>query len=200
MEDSIPRLNPTQLLRLLWVTLDRGASMNRTAAVSILLIAFLIDLSAAKPRSTKTILRVHADKNSDVHMVLNNGKEALVPHQGDQTGIEDAKIAADGRTAGWLVSYLDPSSSPAYKFEDFQGALVIWRNGKIVRTFDTGPTYWSWAFAHGGDQVAYHSGPTHQGPSSHCELREVNTGQMLASWDGDLQSPNRPAWTKVLDH
>ena len=174
--------------------------MNRTAAISILLVAVLVDLSAAKPRSTKTILRVYADKNSDVHIVMNNGKEELVPHQRDQTGIEDAKISPDGRTAGWLVSYPDPSSSQAYKFEDFQGALVIWRNGKIVRTFDTGPTYWSWAFAHGADQVAYHSGPLHEGPSSHCELRDVNTGRLLASWDGDLQKADRPEWTKALDH
>jgi hypothetical protein len=174
--------------------------MNGKAAVSILLIAFLVDLSVAKPRSTKTILRVYADKNSDVHIVLSDGKEALVPHQQNQTGIDDAKISRDGRTAGWLVSYPGPSSSPSYKSEGFQGALVVWRNGKIVRTFDTGPTYWSWAFAQAGDQVAYHSGPIHEGSSSHCELREVKTGQLLASWDGDLQSPDRPTWTKALDH
>ena len=170
--------------------------MNRTAAISILLVAVLVDLSAAKPRSTKTILRVYADKNSDVHIVMNNGKEELVPHQRDQTGIEDAKISPDGRTAGWLV--LHPVSDDTEG--QFAGSLVIWRGGRIIRIFDTGPTYWSWAFAHGGDQVAYHSGPLHEGPSSHCELRDVNTGRLLASWDGDLQKADRPEWTKALDH
>jgi hypothetical protein len=174
--------------------------MNRIVAVSLLMIAFLVAVSPAKPRSTNTIRRIYADKNSNVHIVLSNGKEALVPHQEDQSGIEDAKIAADGRTAGWLVSYPDPSSSTGSKFDDFQGALVIWRDGKIVRTFDTGPTYWSWAFAHGGDQVAYHSGPIHEGSSSHCELRDVKTGRLLASWDGDLEQVKRPQWTKDLHH
>jgi hypothetical protein len=158
----------------------------RTVALWTLLVTSLMAVTVAQAHSTGKIRRIYADKNSDVHIVLSNGKEALVQHTQDQTGIEDAKIADDGRTAGWLVSYPDPASSPAYKFEDFQGALVIWRDGRIVRTFDTGPTYWSWAFVHGGDQVAYHSAPLHEGPSSHCELRDVNTGRLLASWDGDL--------------
>lgn len=174
--------------------------MNRTAAVSLLLVSFFVAVSSAKSHSTSTVLRIYADKNSDVHIALNNGHEALVPHRHDQVGIEAARIASDGRTAGWLVLYPNPDNTPASKFEDIAASLVIWRDGKIVRTFDTGPTYWSWAFVHGGDQVAYHIAPLHEGTSSHCELREVKTGRQLASWDGDLGNPDRPQWTKPLDH
>ena len=177
----------------------RGASLNRTA-VSLLLALFLLAASSARSHSTSSVLRIYADENSDVHVVLDHGHEALVPHRQNQTGIEDAKIAADGRTAGWLVLYPNPANDARTKFDDISGSLVIWRGGRIIRTFDTRPTYWSWAFVRQGDQVAYHSGPLHEGPSSHCELRDVNTGRLLASWDGDLEKPDRPEWTKPLDH
>ena len=174
--------------------------MYRTATLSMLLVTFLVSMSTAKPHSTSSIRRIYADKNRDVHIVLSDGKEAFVPHQQEQTGIEDAKISSDGRTAGWLVLHPNPANDATTKFDDISGPLVIWRGGKIIRTFDTGPTYWSWAFIHGGDQVAYHSGSLHEGPSSHCELRDVNTGRLLASWDGDLENADRPEWTKALDH
>jgi hypothetical protein len=170
--------------------------MNRTAALSILLVASLLTVSSAKPHSTGIIVRIYADRHSNVHIVLNSGKEAVVPRQRDQVGIEDVKIADDGRTAGWVVSYAVPDDTS----RKFAGSLVIWRNEKIVRTFDTGPTFWSWAFIHRGEQVAYHSGPLHEGPLSHCELRDVKTGRLLASWDGNLENPDRPDWTKALDH
>lgn len=170
--------------------------MNRTAALSILLVASLLTVSSAKPHSTGIIVRIYADRHSNVHIVLNSGKEAVVPHRRDQVGIEDAKIADDRRTAGWLISYPVPDNTSG----QFAGSLVIWRNGKIVRTFDMGPTFWSWAFIHRGEQVAYHSGPLHEGPLSHCELRDVKTGRLLASWDGNLENPDRPDWTKALDH
>jgi hypothetical protein len=31
-------------------------------------------------------------------------------------------------------------------------------------------------------------------------LRDVKTGRLLASWDGDLENATRPEWTKKLDH
>lgn len=175
--------------------------MARTSTVSMLLIAAVWAMSAAQARSIGKILRVYADKNSDVHIVLQGTKEAIVPHRQDQVGINDAKIAEDGRTAGWLVLYPSPANDSTTKFDDISGPLVIWRDGKIIRTFNDGPTFWSWAFLHGGDQVAYHTGPLHEGPSSsHCELRDVNTGRLLATWEGDLEQADRPQWTKTLAH
>jgi hypothetical protein len=108
--------------------------MYRTVALSMLLVGFLVNISPAKPRSTSTIHRIYADKNRDVHIVLNNGKETLVPHQQDQTGIDDAKIAPDRRTAGWLGLYPVPDNTSG----QFDGSLVIWRDGKIVGSLTQG--------------------------------------------------------------
>lgn len=174
--------------------------MARTITISMLLMAAMWAISAAQARSTGKILRIYSDKNSNVHVVLQGAKEAVVPHRQDQSGIDDVKIADDGRIAGWLVLYPNPANDATTKFDDISWPLVIWRDGKIVRTFDSGPTFWSWAFLHGGDQVAYHTGPMHEGPSSHCELRDVNTGRLLATWDGDLENPHRPQWAKKLAH
>jgi hypothetical protein len=165
----------------------------------LLVAAFLVGVSA-QSKSTETIVRVYADHNNDTHIVLQDAKEAVVRHKPDQIGISQVKIADHHNTAGWLILYPDPDNSSASRFADIPGSLVIWRNGKIVRSFEPGQTLWSWSFVEGGGQVAYHSGPTHGERSSHCELRDVTTGRLLASWDGNLEQIDRPEWTKKLDH
>jgi hypothetical protein len=168
--------------------------------ISLLLVtAFFVGISAGS-KSSEKIVRVYADHNNDTHIVLQDAKEAVVRHKPDQQGIEQVKIDDHHQTAGWLILYPDPNSSSTYRFADTPGSLVIWRNGKIVRTFEPGQTLWSWSFVEGADEVAYHSGPPHGERSSHCELRDVTTGRLLASWDGDLGQVDRPEWTKRLDH
>jgi hypothetical protein len=49
--------------------------------------------------------------------------------------------------------------------------------------------------------VAYHDGPLHGELKSHFELRDAESGRMIAVWEGDLESDGeRPAWTKGLSH
>lgn len=168
--------------------------------ISILLVAaFLVGVSLG-PKSSEKIVRVYADHDNDTHIVLQDAKEAVVRHKRDQKGINQVKIDDRHQSAGWLILYPDPNNSSTYQFTDIPESLVIWRNGKIVRTFAPGQAFWSWSFVEGADQVAYHSGPLHGEQSSHCELRDVTTGRLLASWDGDLEQRDRPTWTKRLDH
>lgn len=51
-----------------------------------------------------------------------------------------------------------------------------------------------------GKQVAYHAGPMHGELSSHCELRDIVGGRLLASRAGDLENHNRPTRTTELTH
>ena len=173
--------------------------MGNVNHVLMLLIATFLSSISAESKSSEIIVRVYADHNNDTHIVLGT-KEAVIRPKPDQAGIDQVKIADDHRTAGWLILFPDPNNSPIYRSSDIPQSLVIWRNGKIVRTFEPEQTFWSWSFVDGGDRVAYHSGPLHGERSSHCELREVSTGRLLASWDGDLDQADRPGWTKSLDH
>ena len=140
------------------------------------------------------ILRVYADQKQQTHVVLKNGKTMVVAGERGQVGIDSIQITEDGQTAGWLVLYPDPDSS-----SPFAGTLVLWRSGKVVRRFEADQTFWSWAFYANAQQVAYHVGPTH-GAAPHCELHDIESGRLLASWDGELDDANRPAWTKGLEH
>lgn len=141
------------------------------------------------------IVRVYADQKNRAHVVDKNGKSTVVAGERGQVGIDSVQIAEDGQTAGWLVLYANPDGG-----SPFAGTLVLWRSGKVVRRFEADQTFWSWAFNAHAEQVASHVGPTHSETTSHCELHDVESGRLLASWDGDLEDPNRPPWTKGLDH
>ena len=105
------------------------------------------------------------------------------------------KVANDRHTRGWLVLSPDPASTSPIATQ-----LRIEHDGRVVRTFKTEQVFWSWGFEPGSKRVAFHTGPTHGEPASHCELHDIATGKLVASWDGDLQSSAKPGWTKVLDH
>ena len=122
------------------------------------------------------------------------GRKTVVPKELGQVGISDAQVAADG-TIGWFVEYkVEGVSYP------ISGKLVIWRDGKILQRFDTEQVFYSWAFAGGSKQVAYHDGPLHGETASHCELHDVATGRVIDKWDGDLEGTGKPAWTAGLKH
>jgi len=127
--------------------------------------------------------------------VYKNEHTTVVPGEHGQVGIDSAQIAKDGQTAGWLALYADPDGN-----SPFAGTLVVWRSGKIVRRFQSEQTFWNWAFYANAEQVAYHVGPTHGEAASHCELHAIESGRLLAPWDGDLDEPNRPPWTAGLEH
>jgi hypothetical protein len=161
---------------------------------TLLAVFLFIPLSGPLTLAQNAIVRVFADQKNQVHVVYQNGQNAAVAGETEQVGIDSVKIAKDGQTAGWLVLYTDPDSSTP-----FAGTLVLWRNGRIAQSFEAEQTFWSWSFYANTTQVAYHVGPTH-GEAPHCELHEIESGRLLASWDGDLDNAKRPAWTKGLEH
>lgn len=171
------------------------ASVGYDEAVCKLLGVFLfISLSGPLTFAQSAIVRVFPDQKNQMHIMYKNGQVAAVAGEPLQVGIDSAKVSKDGQTAGWLALYPDPDSSTP-----FAGTLVLWRGGKVVRRFEADQTFWSWDFYADATQVAYHMGPTH-GEAPHCELHDIESGRLVASWDGDLDDAKRPAWTKGLEH
>ena len=164
--------------------------------VASLRLLFLVLCIVAFPLSAESsILRIFSDERNNVHVILPAGQESVIERERDQVGIDSIKIAAGKQTAGWIVMYRNPDGG-----SPIAGKIVVWRGGKIIRTFPAAQTFWSWSFERDGKQVAYHDGPAHGETGSHCELHDVQTGHLLSSWNGDLQNPARPDWTKSLDH
>jgi hypothetical protein len=148
----------------------------------------------AFPLFAQSLLRVYADERHYVH-VVSSGKDTVIAVEEDQVGIDAIKVVDDKQIAGWLVLYKDPDGG-----SPIAGKLVVWRDSRIQRSFPADQVFWSWSFEHSAEQVAYHVGPPHGETASHCELHDLQTGRLLSSWDGDLENPHRPTWTKQLNH
>ena len=150
---------------------------------------------AAITGSLAAQVRVSEDPSGAAQLTTQAGSKR-VPKERGQVSIGDPGTAVDGRTAGWLVLYnVEGVSYP------IAGTLVVWRDGRIIRRFQTEQTFYSWSFVGDGKQVAYHTGPLHGETKSHCELRNVSDGRLVAQWDGNLQdAAKRPAWTAGLNH
>lgn len=163
--------------------------------VKFFLLLLFATLLSAQLYAQDAVLRVYTDKKKQAHVVSTNGKDTVIPPQNGQVGIDSVRTAEDGQTVGWLVLYANPESGAP-----FAGMLVVWQSDEVIRRFKADQTFWSWAFYDHGSQVAYHVGPTHGEKKSHCELHDLKARRLMASWDGDLDNPDRPLWTKGLDH
>ena len=167
-----------------------------TRRLRLLVVPLLFNILFV-PAATSQDQAVHLSAGPDgaAQITLAGGKKMTVPKERAQVGISEPQTALDGRTVGWLVDYDDGVGYPV------PGTLIVWREGKIIRRFRTGQSFYSWSFHAGGKQVAYHVGPLHGEEKSHCELHDVETGKLIIAWDGDLDSGGqRPAWTKGLKH
>ena len=142
------------------------------------------------------VLSVSATPQGSARITLPTGEIVTVAKERGQVGVSEGRTAQDGRTVGWLAQY-----SAGDVDYPISGTLVVWRGGKIIRRFPAAQVFYSWAFYAGGKQVAYHVGPLHGESKSHCELHDVESGRLVAAWDGDLDADNnRPPWTKALGH
>ena len=163
----------------------------RRSLRSVCVLAALTPFVAAAQRPVS----VTPDSNGAAMITFAHRRVTHVPKERGQTGIHEAVMAADGHSAGWFVDYHVQGVT-----DGVPETLVIWRDGKVIRRFKTEQAYYSWAFLSKGARVAYHTGPLHGEQSSHCELREVKTGRLLAEWSGDLESSRKPAWVAALRH
>jgi hypothetical protein len=146
----------------------------------------------AQTTANAAVIRVSAGNDGGAEIV-SRGRTIKAPKLSRQEGIADPQTSDDGRTAGWLATFKDPDSGTP-----FPGSLVIWRGGHVIRVFNSEQSFYSWAFEASAAQVAYHVGPLHGERVSHCELHDVNSGRLLAQWDGDLTDRTRPSWAQKL--
>jgi hypothetical protein len=61
--------------------------------------------------------------------------------------------------------------------------LVVYANGKVHRFTGIGLPIFRWHFADGGTRVAFGQEPVHFSCSTHYELRDIKSEQLIASAD-----------------
>ena len=109
--------------------------------------------------------------------------------------IEDRKIAPDGITSGWVLTY--DNSDPGQEWRRYPLTLVIARHGKVIRRWDI-TTVRAWDFWNGGREVIYEAGGMH-GPAD-CFRVSVGSGKQLETVPNCTQEPpNAPEWVKRLE-
>ena len=96
---------------------------------------------------------------------------------------------------GWTLNVAAPG---VYDGEQ-PVALVIARNGTIVRKIEGDSFIWGWMFQAGGKEIAFETGPMHF--SLACKLLDISSGRLIAQYDC-FPSPlatNAPAWVQLLE-
>jgi hypothetical protein len=104
-----------------------------------------------------------------------------------QAGFEEARVAPDHATVGWLALYPGCCQSYPIPLE-----LKVFRDGRVIRSL-TGADMpiWHWRFVDHGRFVAFVQRPTHGAAPDHYELRDIASGRLLAEFDHD-EGDNAP--------
>ncbi len=115
-------------------------------------------------------------------------------------GFSGIQLAADRQTLGWTVNVENCCTSYSIPL-----SLVVFRNRRVLHTFEQGQMIWSWMFVQGGERVAVVFGPTHGSEIGDYRLYNVTTGKLISEVWGDAQTQalesNAPEWAKRLqDH
>jgi hypothetical protein len=155
-----------------------------------LTVGLLLAVAAAAQPEYKS---VSIDRSGQLHIELASSKQIRPPKLRYQEGFDTPLISPDHHTVGWLAIYYPDPSNPGMQIA---GKLVLYRAGRILRTFDAGQTFWGWEFQDGGKRVAYSTGPTHGG-AAECVLRDINSGRVVARYDIH-SGTEQPAWARTL--
>jgi hypothetical protein len=120
---------------------------------------------------------------------------AVAAHVCAQSPTESTHRRGPHGLEGWTLS----SSLQGRSMADvYPYALIIARDGKIIRRVEGGPFLWKWLFWAEGKQIAYQTGPLHFGLL--CNLADLATGKELASADCYHElPPHAPAWAAALE-
>ena len=152
-------------------------------------------LAAASQAESQIYQAVGLDSAGQLSITQTSGTVFDAPVLPDQVSASQPRISEDHRTVAWLANYADP---PVPSGGDvIAGRLVLYRAGRVLRTYATDQVFWSWHFVHGSRDVAFCTGPTHGGADT-CELHRVETGALLAKWNAHATG-NPPHWVDGLD-
>jgi hypothetical protein len=128
-----------------------------------------------------------------LHIVLDDGTEALPATGEGQVGASSASIAKDRRTAVWLADYDNCCASYPLSLE-----LIVYKPGKPLQKFKgDGRGIFNWQFVAEGRQFAFFQDVAHGPGNPHCELRDVETGRLMSKWDGRITQKS-PLWVRKI--
>lgn len=95
----------------------------------------------------------------------------------EQQGFSDAKVSSNRSLVGWLA--LTSNCCTSYPLPT---SLVIFRDGRVVRSFVEAPPIWSWSFQEHNTAVAYRQEYPHGISPIIYKLRRISDGRSLGEF------------------
>lgn len=115
----------------------------------------------------------------------------------NDVGFAHLQLAPDRQTLGWEVDVENCCTSYPVPLR-----VVVFRHGKVLRSFAPGQMVWEWMFLLDGKRLAIVTGPTHGPEVGHYCLYNVQTGKLIAEVFGDESTQSlksdAPAWALLL--
>jgi hypothetical protein len=151
--------------------------------VQLCLLAVLLPGLASAARAADTYIQTEIDSSGQLRILTKRHREIVPRKERQQVGFEKAEISPDGRTVGWLELYSTAGDSDRVPLK-----LAIY-TGDNLRTFTgTGLPIRRWRFQAEGKQVAFEQETVHGGIGVHYELRDIESGDLVAKFDPESDS------------
>jgi hypothetical protein len=172
---------------------EPGGSMKIRQAVTLILCL----MAGVSPAGAQTYGSVSLDSAGQLSIIPSAGAIFKAPRLRDQVSFSQPSLSTDHRTLAWLANYPDPTAPPG-SADPIAGRLVLYRAGRVLRTYRTDQVFWSWQFVQDGKDVAFCTGPSHGGADT-CELHRISSGHRLATWSAHAAG-DPPPWVKGLGY
>lgn len=172
----------------------RWAARSHKGRVWLLVILLALGTAAA---ATDPYVETVIDPSGQLRITTKHHREIVPKKDRDQTAFDNAQIAPDGRSVGWLALY--PNCCTTYPIAL---KLVVLFNGEERTYTGNGLPIARWCFWASGKQVAFEQETVHGGMGAHYELHDVETGQLTDKYDPDANPEGvtkPPRWVVVLD-
>jgi hypothetical protein len=145
---------------------------------------------------------IHVGQDGKVIVVTDDGRHISPPNDGDQVSANQATIAPDHESVGWLALY--PFCCTSYPLPL---KLMVLSNGQLrALKGESGYPIWHWGFQDGGKRVAFSEETPHGSRGLHYELWDVKSGRRVADYTPEydengfvIARPNEPQWVRALD-
>lgn len=133
------------------------------------------------------------DLSGRVKITWSTGQTTDAPKLERQLRQQSPAVAIDHQTVGWLVTTDDCCGE-----HPEPRVLVVFRGGRVVRSFAHASMIWKWAFVLHGKQVAVALGPEEPVKPARYLLYEVDSGRVIDSLERYEVNDWDPAWVRLV--
>lgn len=148
-------------------------------------------LVLAESNNIAPLSKAYVDATGAVHQLLRDGRDVRLTSRGKY---EQAKAGASGIIGALRLSPLR-RSEPYHDTIMVAESLVLFRNGRIIRSIRPGGFIRDWSFYNADHQVTIYSGALHF--AGYYFLVDAQSGRVLAQ-SRDPVSERSPPWVRSL--